>query len=320
MDKKYFELNNGVYIPAIGFGTGIAKGVSHQPKTILKRFVKETAKNILVPGFRKGNKYKLSTDLKKDRSLKKVSKIAAEYGCELFDTARAYQYSESYLKEALFEGKNAYNREDLFIITKTTNWAQRNGKIMEEFETSLNNLGTDYIDLYLLHWPQTGTYLEAWKVLETIYKSGRAKAIGVCNSHIHHLEKIKEVSEIKPMVNELECHPLLQQWEIREYCKNNGIQLIAHTPTGKMKKIMTHSSVMNQIASKYGVGVSQVVLRWHYQLGDVSIPNTTNPKHAIQNLKIWDFELSDEDMMQIKQLDCGERIWPDPDNCDFKLL
>lgn len=191
---------------------------------------------------------------------------------------------------------------------------------MKDFETSLHHLGTDYVDLYLLHWPQTGTYLEAWRVLEEIYDSGRAKAIGICNCHIHHLEELKKQSAILPMVNELECHPLLQQHEIRNYCKENGIQVIAHTPTGKMNVKIRESKMMKRIAKAHGVSISQVILRWHYQLGDVSIPNTTNLQHVKENMNIWEFELSEEEMEEIRLLDCGERIWPNPDTADFRKL
>lgn len=211
-------------------------------------------------------------------------------------------------------------RSEIFLITKATNRAQREGKVKEEFEQSLRNLQTDYIDLYLLHWPQTGTYLDAWKVMEEIYASGRARAIGICNAHIHHLEALKEKAGINPMVNELECHPLLQQWEVREYCKAHGIQMIAHTPTGKMREELRNSPVLCRIAGRHHCGVSQVILRWHYQLGDCSIPNTTNISHLAQNLDIWELELSADEMEKIRTLDSGKRIWPNPDTADFSKL
>ena len=320
MYDNYFVLRNGNAIPVIGFGTGIAKGISSQPMVIVKRFIKESIKNILDPDFKKNNKYTLAMDLKKDRSLKSISCIAVDAGCQLIDTARAYVYSESYIGQSLFGKDSKFKREDIFIITKATNYAQRNGTILEEFELSLNNLKTDYVDLFLLHWPQTGTYIDSWKVLEEIYESGRAKAIGICNCHVHHLEELKKYAKIMPMVNELECHPLLQQWEVREYCKKEGIQIIAHTPTGKMAKQIVESKEMQKIAAKYGVSISQVILRWHYQLGDISIPNTTSEKHLKENLDIFRFSLTDEEMDEIRKLDCNYRVWPNPDNCDFTRL
>lgn len=318
LDEK-FELSNGVQIPAIGFGTGIATGISEQPLRIVKRWVKETAKNILVKDFKKNNIYTLKSDLKKDKSLMLVAHDAAVNGVRLFDTARAYNQSERKLGGALREELNTH-REEYFIITKLTNTAQRRGTQMQDFETSLAELGLDHVDLYLMHWPQTDTYLQSWKVMEQIYHSGRARAIGMCNCHVHHLEELRKNCEIMPMANELECHPLLQQQEVREYCKEHKIQLIAHTPTGKMRPQVTDSPVIKELMEKYSVGASQIILRWHYQLGDVSIPNTTNVKHLLQNIDIGDFTLTEEEMQEIRKLDCGYRIWPNPDTCDFTKL
>ena len=112
---------------------------------------------------------------------------------------------------------------------------------------------------------------------------------------------------------------MLQQRELREFCKEQGIQLIAHTPTGKMRTLI-RESCLGDIASKYDKSITQVILRWHYQLGDISIPNSLNPEHAKENLDIFDFELTDEDMTEIKKVDCNNRIWPDPENCDFTKL
>lgn len=321
MDYRYsFELSNKVRIPAIGFGTGICKGLSKQPIVVIKRFIKEKVKNVLVKGYKESNRYTVKADLRKDRSLRKIARVAAENGCVLFDTARAYQFSEEYLGESLFGNNSDLKREEFFIITKATNLSQRNDTVRQEFEMSLKNLRTEYVDLYLLHWPQTNTYIQQWKVMEDIYRSGRAKAIGICNCNIHHLEELKKTAKIMPMVNELECHPMLQQKEVREYCQANNIQIIAHTPTGKMCKELKDQSVLPKIAGNHNVSVSQVILRWHYQLGDVSIPNTTSAAHIIENLDIFGFSLSDEEMNKIATLDCDIRIWPDPDNCDFTKL
>ncbi len=316
---QYFTLYNGVEIPAIGMGTGIAKGLMRHPKTLCKRILKEGYQNLFVQGFKENNKYTLSMDLIMDLTLKKVSSAAAAEGCRLFDTARAYGYSESYIAKALWRNSKD-KRRDYFVITKATNTAQRENRVRECFEESLRNLNTDYVDLYLLHWPQTGTWLDAWKILEELYKSGKARAIGVCNCHVHHLQELLQVAEVAPMVDELECHPLLQQNEVRSFCKENKIQLIAHTPTGKMNKTLAESTAIQEICERNHVSPSQVILRWHYQMGDVSIPNTTNVNHVKDNLQIWNFSLSSSDMEKIAELDCGYRIWPNPDHCDFTKL
>lgn len=319
-EEKYFVLQNGYRVPVIGFGTGMAKGLYKHPIKILKYVVKNTAKSILIKDYRKNNKYTLKTDLKKDRTLREIVKVAVDSECKLIDTARAYQFSENYVGEILFKGKAPYNREDVCIITKVTNTAQRNNTILEGLQTSLTNLGVDYVDIYLLHWPQTDTYIDAWKVMEEIYYSGKAKAIGVCNCHIQHLELLKKSAKIMPMINEIECHPLLQQKELKDYCRKNNIQMIAYAPTGKMNKQILESEVLRQIAKDHKVEISQVILRWHYQLGVISIPNTTSKEHIIQNLNIWHFELTEAEMKSIDALDCNYRIWPNPDNCDFTKL
>ena len=174
--------------------------------------------------------------------------------------------------------------------------------------------------MYLLHWPQPGYFLKSWKVLEELYKSGRVRAIGVSNFNVHHLKELQKVAEIQPMANEVECHPLLQQWEIRNFCKENKIQLIAHTPTGKHSKLLYESEIMNDISVRYHVSIPQIILRWHYQLGDISIPNTTNPAHLLENLNIWEFELTEQEMENMKKLNFNVRIWPDPDDCDYNQL
>lgn len=317
---EYFVLNNGVKIPAIGFGTGIAKGFSIHPTYAIKRIIKEIAKNLFIPGFKENNKYPVYKDIKKDMTLKRVSLDAYREGYRLFDTARAYVYSEEYLGEALFShGK--IDRDSVFLISKISNTTQRNHTISEDFELTLKNLKTDYLDLLLMHWPQPMEYLNTWKVMEKLYKDKKVRAIGVCNCHIHHLEEIKKVAEIPVMVNEIECHPMFQQKPDRMYCKENGIQVIAYTPTGKMNSTILNNEAIVGIKKKYNLdSVSQIILRWHYQLGNVSIPNTTNLVHMRENFNIWNFELTDSEMKEISKMDIGYKIWPDSNNCDYNKL
>ena len=315
-EAEKFVLANGVEIPAIGFGTGVAWGLTRHPMRLAKRIVKNVAKSILVPGFRENNCYPVGKDIRKERNLKDVALAAYGDGCRLFDTARAYVYSENLLGDAFFH-RGGVPRDEVFLITKASSLAQREGRIEEEFELSLENLRTDYADLYLLHWPQPDYYLNAWKAMERIYESGRARAIGICNAHPHHLDALAGIANIRPMVDELECHPLLQQWEVRAYCREHGIRLIAHTPTGKMREGIKNSVVLQGIANKHAVSVAQVILRWHHQLGDIPIPNTTSIEHVRQNLMIWDFELTEAEMEAIRGLDANRRIWPNPDTDDL---
>lgn len=319
-EEKKFILYNDYVIPPIGFGTGTVRGILNSPLKFIKAFITNTKRNLFLPNLRKEKRYSLKKDLHKERSLKRIISLALDNGCKLFDTARVYQFSENYVGETIFKKNASYKREDIFIITKVTNKAQRNKTIWEELQVSLDNLGVEYIDIYLLHWPQTDTYIESWKVMEDIYNSGKAKAIGVCNCHIHHLEMLKKNSNIIPMVNEIECHPLFQQREIREYCEKNKIQVIAYTPTGKMCEKIFSSKLLQKIANAHGVEISQVILRWHYQCGVISVANTTSEKHIIQNLNIWNFELTEQEMEDIKTMECGFRIGFNPDDCDFSKL
>lgn len=320
MDNQRFILNNGIGIPAVGLGTGTARGMIKHPKATIKRFFHETYRNIINPDFKRNNKYPFFKDLKKDMTLKKIAITAYQSGYRLFDTARAYAYSEEYIGESLF-AKGKVKREDVFLISKITNTSQRNHTVLEDFEISLKNLRTDYLDLLLMHWPQPEEYLNTWKVMEQLYKDGKVRAIGVCNCHIHHLEELKNIAEIPVMANEIECHFSLQQWEDRKYCKENNIQLIAYSPTGKMNSDVINDSNLLKILRKHNLkSVSQIIMRWHYQLGDVSIPNTTSIEHLKENIDIFHFELDDEDMEQIRRLDKGIKIWPDSDSCDYYKL
>ncbi len=138
------------------------------------------------------------------------------------------------------------------------------------YETSLNKLGLDYLDLYLIHWPVEGKFKEAWRALETLYKAGRVKAIGVSNFHIHHLEELLKDAEIKPMVNQVEFHPRLSQTELRAYCREQGIQFEAWSPL--MQGQLLDNPVLKGIAEKYQKSIAQIILRWDLQHGVVTIP------------------------------------------------
>lgn len=311
---KYFELSNGLSIPAIGMGTGWMNTSYKHPKFLVKKVSKEIFER-LTGKFSKENKYNASYDLRKILRFSSSIKNDAALGYTMFDTAYSYNNCKK-MGAAL---KLSSNREKYFIISKCSNYNQRNDTVLEEFENTLHDFNTDYIDLYLIHWPQTGCYKKTWKVLEDLYLQGRVKAIGVSNFSINQLKEILNDCRIRPMVNEIECHPMLQQKELRRFCKDNGIQLIAHTPTGKMRTLIKESCI-KEIANKYSKSITQVILRWHYQLGDVSIPNSLNPEHAKENLDIFNFELSDLEMEAIEKIDCDNRIWPDPENCDFTKL
>jgi diketogulonate reductase-like aldo/keto reductase len=176
-------------------------------------------------------------------------------------------------------------------------------------------MGLDYLDLYLIHWPVAGKYKEAWSALEKLYKEGRVRAIGVSNFQVHHLEDLMAGAEWKPMVNQVEFHPKLTQKKLLHYTKEQGIQLEAWSPL--MQGELIHDPVVQEIASRHGKSVAQVILRWDLQHGVVTIPKSTKEYRIAENGSLFDFELSDQEMERIDALNEDRRVGPDPDNFDF---
>ncbi|WML60644.1 aldo/keto reductase [Neobacillus sp. PS2-9] len=239
-------------------------------------------------------------------------KAAIRNGYRSIDTAAIYQNEEG-VGQAIRESGIA--REELFVTSKVWNADLGYESTIAAYETSLKKLGLDYLDLYLIHWPVAGKYKEAWRALETLYKEGRVKAIGVSNFHVHHLEDVMKDAEIKPMVNQVEYHPRLAQKEVRAFCQEHGIQLEAWSPL--MQGQLLDNEVLQGIAQKYNKSVAQVILRWDLQNGVVTIPKSTKEHRIIENSQVFDFKLTAEDMEAIDSLNQDQRVGPDPDNFDF---
>lgn len=239
-------------------------------------------------------------------------KWAINAGYKSIDTAKIYENEEG-VGQAIKEA--GVPREDLFITTKVWNADQGYESTLEAFETSLNKLGLDYLDLYLIHWPVEGKYKDTWRALEKLYKDGKVKAIGVSNFQIHHLEDLMKDAEIKPMVNQVELHPLLTQVELRDFCKKNDIQIEAWSPLAQGE--LLDNAVLKEIADKHGKSTAQVILRWDLQSEVVTIPKSIKEHRIVENASIFDFELSQEDMAKINELNKNHRVGPDPDNFDF---
>lgn len=243
-------------------------------------------------------------------------KAAIRNGYRSIDTAAIYQNEEGVgqgIKEALEE--NGISREELFITSKVWNADLGYQSTLDAFESSLKKLGLNYLDLYLIHWPVEGKTVDTWRALETLYKSGKVKAIGMSNFQIHHLKEIIENAEIMPMVNQIELHPLLSQVELRRFLKENSIQVEAWAPL--MQGQLFENETLSAIAKTYNKSIAQVVLRWHLQNGVVIIPKSTKEHRIQENANIFDFELSIEEMQQIDSLNQNHRVGPDPDNFDF---
>lgn len=243
-------------------------------------------------------------------------KDAIKNGYRSIDTAAIYD-NETGVGQGISEAMAEYGvaREDLFVTSKVWNADLGYDSTLAAFETSLNKLGLDYLDLYLIHWPVVGKYKEAWRALETLYKQGRVKAIGVSNFHVHHLQDLMKDAEIVPMVDQVEYHPLLAQNDLRAFTRENNIQLEAWSPL--MQGGLLDHPVLTEIAGRHGKSVAQVILRWDLQNGVVTIPKSIKEARIIENGSLFDFELSSDEIAQIDALNEDKRVGPDPDNFDF---
>jgi diketogulonate reductase-like aldo/keto reductase len=237
---------------------------------------------------------------------------ALEAGYRSIDTAAVYG-NERGIGKAIRE--SGIPREEIFLTTKVWNDAQREKRTLAAFEESLKRLRTEYVDLYLVHWPVKGCYQETWQVMEEIYQSGRAKAIGVSNFMIHHLEDILSDSQIVPAVNQIEFHPFLVHPELLKFCQEHKIQVEAWSPL--MRGQIVNQSSIQKMAEKYDKTPAQIVLRWDLQHEVVTIPKSVHPDRIFENAKIFDFELSQADMEELDGLDEGNHVGPDPDNFYF---
>lgn len=229
--------------------------------------------------------------------------IDAEY--RLIDTAKVYR-NERGVGTGIANSK--IPREELFVTTKLWNADQGYESTLKAFDESLEKLGLDYVDLYLIHWPtpEFDTYIETYKALEKLYNDGRVKAIGVCNFEIEHLERVLDECDVKPTVNQVEYHPYLQQKQLKAFCEKHDIQLEAYSPLMNGTYVLDNE-VIQDIAKKKGKTAAQVILRWHIQTDVVVIPKTATPSRMAENLNVFDFELSSNDMARIAELDRNER-------------
>lgn len=235
---------------------------------------------------------------------------ALETGYRSIDTAAAYG-NEVGVRDAVLTSE--LDRGDLFITTKLRNRDHGRDHVPHAFEASLEKLGGGYIDLYLIHWPipHKGLYVETWEALSALQQEERVRSIGVSNFQVEHLERIIDATGVVPAVNQIELHPHLQQLELRRFHEEHGIATEAWSPLGKGRFL--DDPTIERIASALGRSPAQVVLRWHIQLGNVVIPKSVTRKRIEENFRLFDFELSEEDMHALFELDRGERTGPDPD-------
>ena len=235
---------------------------------------------------------------------------ALQAGYRLIDTAAAYGNEEG-VRDALLA--SGLDRGELFITTKLANADQGRDRARRAFQHSLEKLGGDYIDLYLIHWPIPGKdlYVETWETLCALKEEGHVRSVGVSNFKPEHLDRIVDVTGVVPTVNQVELHPRFQQPELRRYHSERGITTEAWAPLGRGKFL--DDPVIQAIASQHDHTPAEVVLRWHLQIGNVAIPKSVTPSRIEENFQVFDFELSEDEMRRLDELDRGERTGPDPD-------
>lgn len=233
---------------------------------------------------------------------------ALDCGYRSIDTASAYG-NETGVGEGIIQ--SLVPRDQIFLTSKVWNNEQGYEETLQACERTLKRLQTAYLDLYLVHWPIPEKMEQTWKAMEELHKSGRARAIGVCNFLIHHLEQLLRTAQISPAVNQVEIHPYLQQQQLREFCRDHGIQVEAWSPL--MKGQVTEIPELQEIGEVYDKSPAQVAIRWELQSGLVTIPKSVHRNRIEENRDIFDFALTDGEMQTIAALDRGERVGPHPD-------
>ena len=235
-------------------------------------------------------------------------------GVRSIDTASLYG-NEDGLGRGVRE--SGIPREDVFITTKLWNKDQGYSTTRTALERSLENLSSDYVDLYLIHWPIAETMRETWRAMEDLLEEGLARAIGVSNFLPHHLEDLSVDARVRPMVDQFEFHPRLQQPEVVEYCRQREIVVEAWRPI--MRGQVGEIDEVAKIAAAHDRSAAQVTIRWILQRGIAVIPKSSRPERIRENFDVFDFELSSEEMTVMDSLDRGERLGHDPDNFSFSF-
>lgn len=248
-----------------------------------------------------------------DKDTARIVKFALEAGYRQIDTASFYG-NEVGVGEGIKE--SGIKREEIFLVTKLWNDDHGYENTIEAFNKSLDKLQVSYIDLYLIHWPNK-LNAETWRAFEYLYKIGKVKSIGVCNFKIGHLEELKSTAEIMPMVNQVEVHPLSSKSTILDYCNKNNIQLVAWSPI--MRGKVFSNELIIALAEKYKKTIAEVILRWHIQRGVIPIPKSSNEERIKENIDVFDFEISKEDMAIIDSLNEGDNVSVSgvPDNTTY---
>ena len=249
-----------------------------------------------------------------DEEVYRAIRSALDIGYRHIDTATLYR-NERPVGKAIRE--SGVSRDEVFVTTKLWGSDVLSGNVGGAFETSLRNLGLDYLDLYLVHWPVKGKLQATWKQMEKIHHSGKTRAIGLSNHHIHHIEETLHEATVMPVINQVELHPYLAQEELHDYCSRKNIAVQAWSPLGSNKIPLLNEEVLTDIGGKYGKSPAQVVLRWHLEKGVIAIPKSSHPDRQLENLQVFDFRLTDEEIKRVDALDREGRTGMHPDEIEF---
>lgn len=295
---EYKILNNGVEIPSIGIGPGVITSSMHS------RLLR-----------------KLDVEFRKIR-LSSIVSHAVRGGYRLFDCDPGYG-----TQRLIANGISSCRSSGVFIQSRVSDPVQRMFRdsiiegekaLRKELESTLEQFRIQKLDLLSFHWPQAENFLKCWSVMERCYKEGLVRAIGVSNCHEHHLLNIMRQSKIIPVTNQIEVHPLFSQENLMSFCRKYGIQVQAYSPLARFDERLKRKSVLS-LCTKYEKTLSQIILRWHIQRGVIPIVRSLNVKRQKENLGVFDFSLSEQDIACVSSIDIGARVRYDPDNCDQTL-
>ncbi len=291
-EGKSYTLRNGISIPWIAYGTGVIWKYTRSPLKMANVIVRELLSSV--------KHLKLHRELYGNINIKKILSEAYISGYKHFDTGRIYGKSEKYI------GLLISDKSDVFIASKCSAMdVERKyspNSVRGNLELTLNNLRLETLDLYMLHWPEGEHWLDYYREIISLYHEGKVKSFGICNVTVEHLKKIEDAGLELPMVIQEECHPFYSRVDVREYCKQHSIQYEAHTATARSGELVRKCEVLQSIARAHGKNATQVIIRWHYQNGVIPVVNMFNKKHMIDNLDVFDFSLSDDEMRQIEAL------------------
>ncbi len=249
--------------------------------------------------------------------LARTLSYALSIGYRMVDTSRAYGVERWVGMAVKLSG---VPREELFLTSRVSNSEQYAGRVEEAVRTSLRLMETDHLDLYMLHWPVPGHFIRSWKVLEKFRRDGVIRHLGVANFHRHHLEQLMAAAEFPPEVNQVEIHPLFTQKPLVEFCHGLNIRVEAYTPLGRFDRRLRENPVLAELAARHGKTIAQIILRWHIQNRVVPLPRSSRREGLKENLAVFDFELTPEEVAAVDALNQDLRLRYNPDTADMTKL